>query len=74
MSSQSVRVFCSVAMSLAIFVWVCERVEDRDAHRMEVTDVAGDHGQAVFEGCRGDEQVGAVMSEVGGKGGPSVAP
>ena len=38
---------------------------------MEVTDVAGDHGQAVFEGCRGDEQVGAVKTEVGGKAAPA---
>ena len=51
---------------------VAEGIEYRDAGRLEVPDVAGDHGEAVFQGRCGDHQVNAVVTKHAGKTPPPV--
>ena len=46
---------------------VAKGIEYRDAGRLEVPDVAGDYGEAVFQGSGGDHQVNAVVTQRAGK-------
>ena len=42
---------------------VGEGIEEGDARRLEVLDVAGDDGESVLEGGGGDEEVEALVAE-----------